>query len=112
MGIKRTIEIDGQQVAFKASAAIPRIYRLKFHRDIYNELARLAGGVLQQDAVGVRGLHEDVPPEGLRDEGHLQVAVIALVVVDDVILDAIRINALRWGGLLQAGCPPHRGLHR
>ena len=29
MGIKRTIEIDGQQVEFKASAAIPRIYRLK-----------------------------------------------------------------------------------
>ena len=41
MGIKRTIEIDGQQVAFKASAAIPRIYRLKFHRDIYKDLAAL-----------------------------------------------------------------------
>ena len=42
MGIKRTIEIDGQQVTFKASAAIPRIYRLKFHRDIYKDLAALS----------------------------------------------------------------------
>ncbi len=30
MGIRKDIEIDGQMVAFKASAAIPRIYRLKF----------------------------------------------------------------------------------
>lgn len=45
MGIKRTIEIDGQQVAFKASAAIPRIYRLKFHRDIYKDLAALEKSV-------------------------------------------------------------------
>ena len=30
MSICRKIEIDGQEVLFKASAAIPRIYRLKF----------------------------------------------------------------------------------
>lgn len=41
MGIRRNIEIDGQMVAFKASAAIPRIYRLKFQRDIYKDLAAL-----------------------------------------------------------------------
>ena len=29
MSLKRTIEIDGRQVPFKASAAIPRIYRMK-----------------------------------------------------------------------------------
>ena len=45
MGIRRTIEIDGQEVAFKASAAIPRIYRLKFHRDIYKDLAALEKSV-------------------------------------------------------------------
>ena len=38
MGIRRDIEIDGKMVAFKASAAIPRIYRLKFQRDIYKDL--------------------------------------------------------------------------
>ena len=41
MGIRKDIEIDEKMVAFKASAAIPRIYRLKFQRDIYKDLAVL-----------------------------------------------------------------------
>ena len=34
MSIVRNVEIDGKQALFKASAAIPRIYRFKFNRDI------------------------------------------------------------------------------
>lgn len=41
MGIVKNIEIDGKEVAFKASAAIPRIYRLKFQRDIYKDITLL-----------------------------------------------------------------------
>ena len=41
MSIMKKIEIDGQEVAFKASAAIPRIYRLKFQRDIYKDISLL-----------------------------------------------------------------------
>ncbi|MDD2980000.1 MAG: hypothetical protein PHN80_08515 [Hespellia sp.] len=41
MSMKQNIEIDGKQVPFRASAAIPRIYRMKFHRDIYNDLKSL-----------------------------------------------------------------------
>ena len=41
MSMRKNIEIDGKQVAFKASAAIPRIYRMKFHRDIYKDLQAL-----------------------------------------------------------------------
>lgn len=41
MSIIKKIEIDGKEVAFKASAAIPRIYRLKFQRDIYKDLSSL-----------------------------------------------------------------------
>jgi hypothetical protein len=41
MSIIKKIEIDGKEVAFKASAAIPRIYRLKFQRDIYKDLRLL-----------------------------------------------------------------------
>jgi hypothetical protein len=37
----QTIVIDGKQVPFRASAAIPRIYRMKFHRDIYKDLKAL-----------------------------------------------------------------------
>jgi hypothetical protein len=41
MSMTQTIEIDGKQVPFRASAAIPRIYRIKFHRDIYKDLRTL-----------------------------------------------------------------------
>lgn len=41
MSMKQNIEIDGREVAFKASAAIPRIYRMRFHRDIYKDLRLL-----------------------------------------------------------------------
>ena len=41
MSLIKKIDIDGKEVAFKASAAIPRIYRLKFQRDIYKDLSAL-----------------------------------------------------------------------
>ena len=41
MSIVKKITIDDKEVAFKASAAIPRIYRLKFQRDIYKDLHSL-----------------------------------------------------------------------
>ena len=45
MGMTKKIQIDGKDVVFKASAAIPRIYRLKFHRDIYKDLRDLEKAV-------------------------------------------------------------------
>ena len=45
MSLTRKIEIDGQEVTFKASAAIPRIYRIKFGRDIYKDLRSLEKSV-------------------------------------------------------------------
>lgn len=45
MGMTKKINIDGKEVMFKASAAIPRIYRLKFHRDIYKDLRDLEKAV-------------------------------------------------------------------
>lgn len=41
MSMMKQIEIDGKRVSFKASAAIPRIYRMKFQRDIYKDLKAL-----------------------------------------------------------------------
>lgn len=49
MSIVKKIEIDGKEVAFKASAAIPRIYRLKFQRDIYKDLRSLEKAVGEGD---------------------------------------------------------------
>ena len=45
MGLTKKVTIDGTEVAFKASAAIPRIYRVKFHRDIYKDLRALEKAV-------------------------------------------------------------------
>lgn len=50
MGIVKKIEIDGQEVAFKASAAIPRIYRIKFQRDIYRDLKQLEKSIGENNA--------------------------------------------------------------
>ena len=49
MSMKRNISIDGREVAFKASAAIPRIYRMKFHRDIFKDLRDLEKGIDKND---------------------------------------------------------------
>ena len=50
MSIVKKIEIDGKQVPFKASAAIPRIYRMKFQRDIYKDLKALEkAGAIKHD---------------------------------------------------------------
>lgn len=49
MSMKRNITIDGQEVPFKASAAIPRIYRMRFHRDIYKDLRDLEKGIDKND---------------------------------------------------------------
>lgn len=45
MSLVKQVEIDGKQVPFKASAAIPRIYRIKFGRDIYKDLSSLEKAV-------------------------------------------------------------------
>lgn len=39
--LQKTVEICGKQVTFKSSATIPRLYRVKFQRDIFKDLTRL-----------------------------------------------------------------------
>lgn len=52
MGMTKVIEIDGQQVPFRASAAIPRLYRLKFKRDIFKDLNELNQSINAQKENG------------------------------------------------------------
>ena len=49
MAIKKNILVDGLEVPFKASAAVPRLYRLKFGRDIYKDFAALQKSVSEGD---------------------------------------------------------------
>jgi hypothetical protein len=39
--LEKTLIISGKEVKFKSSAAIPRLYRIKFGRDIFRDLNRL-----------------------------------------------------------------------
>lgn len=52
--ITKKIEIDGREVLFGTSAAIPRLYRNKFGRDIFQDLNSL------QEKVGGES-HLDIP---------------------------------------------------
>lgn len=49
MAVTKKIEIDGQKVEFRASAAVPRMYRIKFGRDIYKDLRQLETSVGEND---------------------------------------------------------------
>ena len=49
MSLIKKLDIDGKQVPFKASAAIPRIYRIKFGRDIYKDLNTLEKSIGKGD---------------------------------------------------------------
>ena len=53
--MRKTIEIDGRPVSFKASAAIPRMYRLKFQRDIIRDMEYVAAAIKSQNT-GMSGL--------------------------------------------------------
>ena len=39
--LQKTLQVGNQEVTFKSSAAIPRIYRAKFGRDIFKDLSKL-----------------------------------------------------------------------
>ena len=50
MAIQKNILIDGISVPFKASAALPRMYRLKFGRDIFKDFSQLQQNVSDNDS--------------------------------------------------------------
>ena len=62
MSIKKNITIDGMEVPFKASAAVPRLYRLKFHRDIYKDFASLKTDVEEGDELSLIHISEPTRP--------------------------------------------------
>lgn len=54
--IRRTISIDGKEVVFKASAAIPRLYRGAFNRDIFSDLSKMQASVSKGSDVPIEDL--------------------------------------------------------
>ena len=41
MAVCKTINVNGTDVKFKASASVPRLYRAKFRKDIFKDFSKL-----------------------------------------------------------------------
>ena len=39
--LRKIVKIDGRDIPFQSSASIPRLYRIKFKRDIFKDLSQL-----------------------------------------------------------------------
>lgn len=65
--LTKNIEIGGKDVVFAASAAIPRIYRIQFKRDIFQDMAKIEKSVKKsQDKQKKKQVSEsDIPIEDL-----------------------------------------------
>ena len=48
--LMKTVKIGDKEVTFKSSAAIPRLYRIKFKRDIFRDLTRLEKSYKDKDS--------------------------------------------------------------
>ena len=60
MAITTTITVDGKEVTLRASAAVPRLYRIKFRRDIIVDMQAVARAVEDKDQTV-----QDIPLEAL-----------------------------------------------
>lgn len=60
MAITTTITVDGKEVTLRASAAVPRLYRIKFRRDIILDMQAVARAMENKDQTG-----QDLPLEAL-----------------------------------------------
>jgi len=56
----KTVKIGEQEVTFKSSASIPRMYRILFKRDIFKDLSRLEKAYKDKGDAG-----DDMPIEDL-----------------------------------------------
>ena len=59
--IQKTVEICGKEVTFRSSASVPRLYRAKFGRDIFKDLARLESSFKEKGGED----RSDIPIEDL-----------------------------------------------
>lgn len=58
--MEKVIEIDGRQVKFRATAAIPRLYRIKFGRDIMQDMKSVRDAMKEAKA-----RKKSIPPKFL-----------------------------------------------
>lgn len=59
--METSILIDGKPVKFRASAAIPRLYRIKFRRDIIQDMQAVKEALDAKERQG-----DNIPPQALQ----------------------------------------------
>ena len=58
--IQKTVKVGEKEVTFRSSAAIPRLYRIKFRRDIFKDLSKLEKSYKGKDDGGKEMEIEDL----------------------------------------------------
>ena len=58
--LSKVINVNGKEVAFRASATIPRLYRAKFKRDIFKDLSKLESSFKGNSKAGSSFAIEDL----------------------------------------------------
>lgn len=61
--MEKTVKIDGKEVRLRASAAIPRLYRLKFSRDIIQDMRTIQTEIKRSESGKESG--STIPVEAL-----------------------------------------------
>ena len=50
--LQKTVEVCGKEVKFRSSATVPRLYRMKFGRDIFKDLSKLEKAYKEKQGKG------------------------------------------------------------
>ena len=85
--LEKTITICGKDVKFRSSATIPRLYRIKFKRDIFKDLSQL------EKSYKAKASEDSIP--GTIDEWLDQFEMFSIYEILPEILEL-------WGSNLQA----------
>ena len=109
--LTKTIKIDDKEVLFAASAAIPRIYRIQFRRDIFQDMAKIEKSVKKsqdkqtETKVSESDTEESTAQEQKEDNNTVEKAVEAppLGAIMDKRTEEIR-NVV-FGAMAQYGIP-------
>lgn len=88
--LRKTVTIDGKEVEFKASAAVPRIYRMKFRRDLFMDLQKVA------KSVDKKGKKKDKEESGIPIEDLEMFENIAYVMAQHADPNNVPMEIMEW----------------
>lgn len=65
--MQKTVLIDGKAVEFRSTAALPRLYRIKFGRDLFADIAKMQKALNeeQERQKAENGSMSQLPPDAL-----------------------------------------------